>query len=183
MITVVSGTNRPGSNTLKVANLVRDTLGKYYDSNEVHLIDLKNLPPEIFSPECYASKPQNFAAEFQAVVDKSKHFVFIVPEYNGSFPGVLKYFIDMLSFPQSLAKKEMCFIGLAAGNWGALRAVEQLELTCQYLGAYLFPKRVFIPKINEILTLSDGKYSLNSAYTEMIAVTLKEFADFCRRNQ
>jgi len=70
--------------------------------------------------------------------------VTVVPEYNGSFPGVLKYFIDMLRFPESLYGIPAAFVGIAAGEWGALRAVEQMEMVFQYRHAHLFGRRVFI---------------------------------------
>jgi chromate reductase len=69
----------------------------------------------------------------------------VMPEYNGGMPGVLKYFIDMLEFPESFERRPVCFIGLAAGVWGALRPVEQLQTIFGYRNAYLYPERVFIP--------------------------------------
>ena len=39
-------------------------------------------------------------------MSQSEKFVFIVPEYNGSFPGVLKTFIDGLAFPDTFEQKK-----------------------------------------------------------------------------
>src|SRR5437667_4808 len=75
--------------------------------------------------------------------------VVISPEYNGGMPGILKYFIDMLKFPESFAARPVCFVGLAAGVWGALRPVEQLQAVFGYRNAHLYPERVFLPKIND----------------------------------
>jgi NAD(P)H-dependent FMN reductase len=75
----------------------------------------------------------------------------VTPEYNGSLPGVLKYFIDMLKFPESFERRPVCFTGLAAGRWGALRPVEQLQAIFGYRNAYLFPERVFMPAVNKVL--------------------------------
>jgi NAD(P)H-dependent FMN reductase len=57
----------------------------------------------------------------------------------------------MLKFPESFDSRPVCFIGLAAGNWGALRPVEQLQQIFGYRNAYIFPKRVFIPGVIEVL--------------------------------
>ncbi len=46
MITVVSGTNRPGSNTRKIAVLIQEMLEGA--GEEVALLDLADLPAEIF---------------------------------------------------------------------------------------------------------------------------------------
>jgi chromate reductase len=55
MLTLVIGTNRPGSNTRKVAR----QLEEIYAGLKVLLrvLDLAQLPPEIFSPGAYAEKP------------------------------------------------------------------------------------------------------------------------------
>ena len=75
----------------------------------------------------------------------------VSPEYNGGIPGVLKYFIDMLPFPESFEQRPVCFVGLAAGIWGALRPVEQLQAIFGYRNAFVFPERVFMPNINKLL--------------------------------
>src|SRR5258707_1111867 len=125
MITLLIGTNRPGCNARKVARHVEEIYAQL--KTPLHVLDLANLPPEIFSPSSYAEKPASFAP-FQEAVLKSTGLVIVTPEYNGGMPGVLKYFIDMLKFPESFDRKPVCFVGEAAGIWGALRPVEQLEL-------------------------------------------------------
>jgi NAD(P)H-dependent FMN reductase len=77
--------------------------------------------------------------------------VVVTPEYNGGFPGVLKYFIDMLPFPESFAHRPVCFIGVAAGIWGALRPVGQLQAIFGYRSAYIFSGRVFMPGMGKLL--------------------------------
>jgi NAD(P)H-dependent FMN reductase len=148
MITLIVGTNRPGSNTRKVAKQIEEI----YTGLKVplHVLDLAKMPPEIFSPSSYAEKPKSFEPFSSAVLQSSGLHV-ITPEYNGSVPGVLKYFIDMLKFPESFEQRPVCFTGLAAGIWGALRPVEQLQAIFGYRNAYIFPERVFLPQINNLL--------------------------------
>jgi NAD(P)H-dependent FMN reductase len=148
MITLVIGTNRPGSNTRKVAAHVEEFYGEL--AVPLHVLDLAKLPPEIFSPASYAEKPKLFQLFTDAVLQSSGVHV-ITPEYNGSVPGVLKYFIDMLKFPESFEHRPVCFTGLAAGIWGALRPVEQLQAIFGYRNAYLYPERVFLPQIYNLL--------------------------------
>ena len=148
MITVLIGTNRPGSNTSKVAAQVADLYRGL--KHPPRLIDLALLPPDIFHSSSYAAKPPSFTAFSDAVLHSSG-LAIVVPEYNGSMPGVLKYFIDMLKFPESFERKPVCFVGLSAGVWGALRAVEHLQLIFGYRNAHVFPERVFLPKIHELL--------------------------------
>lgn len=116
----------------------------------LHVIDLAKLPPEIFSPASYAEKPGVFQPFADAILNAAGLHV-VTPEYNGGIPGVLKYFIDMLKFPESFIHRPVCFVGLAAGMWGALRPVEQLQQVFGYRNAYLYPNRVFLPNINDLL--------------------------------
>ena len=148
MITLIVGTNRPGSNTRKVAAHVEEI----YAGLKVPLrvLDLARMPPEIFAPGSYAEKPKSFEP-FAAGVLEAAGLHVVTPEYNGSIPGVLKYFIDMLKFPESFERRPVCFTGLAAGIWGALRPVEQLQAIFGYRNAYVYPERVFLQQINDLL--------------------------------
>jgi NAD(P)H-dependent FMN reductase len=151
MISLIVGTNRPGSNTRKIAV----HLEEFYAELKVPLrvLDLAQLPPEIFLPASYAEKPKSFQPFADAIMQSAGLHV-VTPEYNGGMPGVLKYFIDMLKFPESFEQKPVCFTGLAAGIWGALRPVEQLQAIFGYRNAYLYPERVFLPQINNLLDAS-----------------------------
>ena len=151
MVTLIVGTNRPGSNTRKVAAQIENIYAEL--KVPVHVLDLAKLPPEIFSPTSYAEKPKAFQPFADAVLESAGLHV-VTPEYNGSVPGVLKYFIDMLKFPESFEQKPVCFTGLAAGIWGALRPVEQLQAIFGYRNAHIFPVRVFLPQVNHLLDAS-----------------------------
>ncbi len=153
MITLIVGTNRPGSNTRKVARHVEEI----YAAMKVPLrmLDLAQMPPEIFAPGAYAEKPAGFTPFSDGVLQASGLHV-ITPEYNGGIPGVLKYFIDMLKFPESFERRPVCFTGVAAGIWGALRPVEQLQAIFGYRNAYIYPERVFLPGIGKLLD-ADGR--------------------------
>jgi NAD(P)H-dependent FMN reductase len=154
-ITLLSGTNRPGSNTRKIVaelEAIYAALG-----TPATVLDLAELPAEIFSAASYGEKPASFAPFSDAIL-ASDGLHIVTPEYNGSVPGILKYFIDMLKFPESFEHRPVAFTGLAAGMWGALRPVEQLQAIFGYRNAHLFPERVFLPGIFGSLG-EDGKLS------------------------
>lgn len=176
MIQIIAGTNRPESNTLRVAGQVYS----YYKELgvEAQLLDLALLPREIFDPSSYAEKPAAFLAISEAVV-KADGLVIVTPEYNGSVPGILKYFIDMLKFPESFEGKPVCFVGLAAGMWGALRPVEQLQAIYAYRNAHLYPERVFIPGIND--QLSETGELKNAGLVERLKKQAKGFSGFVKK--
>ena len=123
-ITVVCGTNREGAMSRILAAEVSEC---YRDlDHEVDDLDLAELPTDALHPTAYSEK----SPAIQALVDRflaSDGVVFVIPEYNGSYPGVLKLFIDMLPFPEGLDARPCAFIGLAAGQFKALRAVEHFQ--------------------------------------------------------
>ena len=178
MITVISGTNRPGSNTRKIAVLIQKMLEG--TGEEVTLLDLAEIPAEIFGESSYASKPGSFAA-FQDQILKTDGLLTVVPEYNGSFPGVLKYFIDMLSFPESFYEKPAAFVGISSGRWGGVRAVEHLEMVFQYRHAHLFGRRCFIPGVGSLLD-ENGRLT-DTDVAERLQKSAVDFARFCRNLQ
>jgi chromate reductase len=148
MIVILSGTNRPGSNTRKVTTRIAASYAALGVSTQI--LDLAELPPEIFAPTAYAEKPGSFK-KFTDTILAADGLVVVTPEYNGGVPGVLKYFIDMLPFPESFEQRPVCFVGLAAGLWGALRPVEQLQAIFGYRNAFIYPERVFLPGIGKAL--------------------------------
>jgi chromate reductase len=148
MIGLIIGTNRPDSSTFQVAKHVAQN---YKDLGVLlKVLDLAKLPPETFAPEAYAKKPKTFESFAEAII-QSAGLVVVTPEYNGSLPGVLKYFLDLLKFPESLYRRPACFIGLSAGRWGGLRPVEHLQQIFGYRQAFIYPERVFLSQIHELL--------------------------------
>jgi NAD(P)H-dependent FMN reductase len=149
MITVIAGPNREQSIGRKISRLVVEMYQQLDESSE--LLDLHALPAEVFTPDAYSEKPAHFKEHYIDKVLASDGLVIIVPEYNGSYPGVLKYFIDLLPFPESFNCRPVAFIGVAAGYYGGLRAVEQLQMVFGYRNAHLFNRRVFIPNSYSVL--------------------------------
>lgn len=176
MIVVISGTNRQGSNSLRIARHLQRLVEER--GEETRLIDLGQMPAELFDPVAYAVKPAEFGV-FQEAVLAADGIVTVVPEYNGSFPGALKYFIDMLRFPESLVGVPAAFVGVAAGEWGALRAVEQLELVFQYRHAHLFGRRVFIKGVSGVL--DDSGKIVDAEVLRRLAQQMDGFVEFCGR--
>jgi chromate reductase len=176
MIALIAGTNRPGSNTRKVAAQIE----RIYADLKVphHVLDLAQLPPEIFSPASYAEKPKAFQPFADAVL-QSAGLVVVTPEYNGSFPGVLKYFIDMLKFPESFDYRPVCFVGLSAGSWGGVRPVEQLQQIFGYRNAHIYPGRVFLPETRDLLDSAGGLK--DAELLERLKAQAEGFVDFVER--
>lgn len=144
MITIISGTNRPASNTLKVAKYYQKTLR--LKGMETNLFSLEELPDSLIATDLYGKRSQLFEPIQQMVADTSK-FLFIIPEYNGSFPGVLKTFIDACNFPESFYDKKAALVGLSSGKYGNIRGIDHFGGVCSYLHLNVLPLRIHISAI------------------------------------
>src|ERR1700749_2656344 len=144
MVTIISATNRPGSSTLKV--------GKYYQKQlkekgiDAGLLSLAQLPPNLIESDLYGKRSTEFE-QIQQIITKTTKFLFIIPEYNGSFPGVLKVFIDACSFPESFYEKKAALVGLSSGKYGNIRGVDHFTGVCHYLHLHVMPLKIHIPNI------------------------------------
>ena len=175
MITLISGTNRKSS----MSTVMARCLSAIYDEMEVEnkVLELEQLPPETFSPDAYLDKPQK-VLEFTQDILNSSGLVIVTPEYNGSMSGALKLFIDLLPFPESFEGKPVCYVGIASGQFGALRPVEHLQQVFGYRNAYNFPKRVFIPAVHDFL--DDEKGLLDADLVTRLKDQARSFVEFCR---
>lgn len=179
MIEIIAGTNRPDSNAFRVALNLKE-MYQAAGYGDVNILSLAEMPAEIFSPEAYAVKPDSWKKITDRIL-AADGLHLVVPEYNGSFPGVLKYFIDMLPFPQSFEHRCVAFTGEAAGIWGAFRAVEQLQMIFGYRNAYVLPERVWLDRIHTKLNEA-GKFS-DDAAIGYLQNQVKEFIGFVNRNK
>lgn len=148
MITIIAGTNRPNSNTLKIAKYYQKQLAKKGLSTT--LLDLQHLPANFIAEDLYGTRSAAFE-EIQDLVVKSSKFLFVIPEYNGSYPGILKTFIDACAFPESFYDKKACLVGISSGKYGNIRGVEHFSGVCAYLHLNVMPLRLHISHIKQEL--------------------------------
>ncbi len=148
MITLISGTNRPNSLTLNIVKYYQSLLSIREISTQI--MDLSTLPHDFVFSALYqnAGKNEQFNA-FQKTIDENQKFVFVVPEYNGSFPGVIKAFIDGLRYPDSWEDKKIALVGVSAGMQGATLALSHLQDVLVYCGANVLGMRVKMPYIHQ----------------------------------
>lgn len=139
MITVISGTNRPGSLTSRFAEIYFSLLKEKVGN--VQYFDLENLPGCILRTDVYDRDnraPELLKLEQDYFINTSK-FVFIIPEYNGSYPGILKLLLDVLDPVKCFADKKAALIGIATGRAGNLRGLDQLGDVLLHMHMLILP--------------------------------------------
>jgi len=152
MITIIAATNRPNSNTLKVAKYYQQQLKtKDVVSN---LLSLEHLPADVLNTDMYGKRSEAFQ-KIQDLITATDKFLFIMPEYNGSYPGVLKVLVDALNFPNSFYDKKAALTGISSGKYGNIRGVDHFTGVCHYVHLNVLPLRLHIPNIKTELD-ADG---------------------------
>lgn len=177
MILIINGTNRPNNKSKYISeyckNYLADTLNE-----EVRYLNLEQITPEIISHQMYKADGQAlFLNEIQdELIVPIQRWIVISPEYNGSFPGILKLFFDALSvrkYKESFAGKKVGLIGTSTGRAGNLRGMEHLTSFLNYLRITVFHNKLPVSSIGNVLS-NDGqideeqKAALNAYLEEYI---------------
>jgi chromate reductase len=144
MITIISSTNRPGSSTLKVAQYYQRELR--IKGVEAGLLSLMQLPPNLLQTDLYGKRSDEFEI-IQEIITQTDKFIFVIPEYNGSFPGVLKSFIDACDFPESFYEKKAALVGISSGKYGNIRGIDHFTGVCHYLNLHVMPLKIHIASV------------------------------------
>jgi len=173
MITIISGTNRPHSNTLKLAKYYQKSLLER--GQQTKLFSLEDLPDNLIKTDLYGKRSQEFQP-IQDMVTNTEKFLFIIPEYNGSFPGVLKTFIDACDFPQSFYNKKACLVGLSSGKYGNIRGIDHFAGICSYLHLNVMPLRLHLSSIR--LEMNDSHDLFKEDTLKFTAEQMDKFIEF-----
>lgn len=145
-IGIVIGTNRKNSNTSQIANYYNIKLKDLGFSPTI--LDLSTLPDNFTQSALYQNAGQDTAFNtLQKEIESFDKIIFVVPEYNGSFPGVLKAFIDGLKHPDTLSHKKACLVGISSGVLGNAVGLGHLSDILSYLNVDLLGLRLKVGQI------------------------------------
>ena len=165
MYTIISGTNRIGSHTEKAAHEYQKILKN------------KNIDAKIFSlkgMDTIRRSDEIIKAENEILIPTQK-FIFIIPEYNGSYPGVLKAFFDNSDIRKVWNYKKALLTGVATGRAGNLRGMDHLSDTLHFMKMNVFYNKLPISVIDKVM---DEYGHFNDETTKAINSQLDEFILF-----
>ncbi len=174
MITIICGTNRKNSQSEIVAGIYKKMAEEAGETCD--FINLQDLPEDFIATALYenAGSNEQFNVIRQKMVEAEK-FVIIVPEYNGSFPGILKTFFDGLIFPATFSGKKCALVGISSGVQGAVLAMSHLTDILNYCGTNVLANK---PKLSAIeKNIADGQIT-NPLYAQLLKSQLEAFISF-----
>jgi NAD(P)H-dependent FMN reductase len=173
MITIFSGTNRTESNTEKIANFYAQLARKQEVDTQVYA--LTELPDDFLDASRYGTPPKSFEQTLHHFIEDVDRFVFVVPEYNGSFPGILKVFLDTIH-PDSWKGKKAALVGVATGRAGNLRGMDQLTGILNYLKMEVYSLKPPLSAIHR--NMNPSGEIVNEEYIALLNSQIREFSRF-----
>lgn len=168
MITIISGTNRQASATEVVSKHYMMLLEQA--AVPCQMLRLADLPRDFAFTELYGKRTAAMELIIDQYIAQAGKFLFVIPEYNGSFPGILKVFIDAVP-PRLFHDKKAAIIGLSDGHAGNLRGQEHLTGILHYLKMHVHYAK---PKLSGMEDLVNE----NKALVE--AATLRQLEDHAK---
>lgn len=173
-ITIIVGTNREPANSRRIARIYADLLASHNVPS--HVIDLADLPEDFIFSALYKNSGKNEAFNrFRKQMKDSQKFVFLVPEYNGSYPGVLKAFIDGMEYPVTFRDKKAALVGLSSGGQGGGLALSHFTDVLNYCGTHVL---AFKPKFPFIEKHMEGDKITNDLYRKELEIQVEQLIRF-----
>ena len=165
MYLIISGTNRVGSHTEKVAAEYQRLLKE--KGINATILTLKDLD--------VLSRTPAFLKVEEEILIPSQKIIFILPEYNGTFPGVLKAMIDNTDVRKVWLHKKALLTGIATGRAGNLRGMDHLSASLHYLKMNVHHNKLPISVIDQVM---DTNGRLNAETLKVVNEQLDEFIEF-----
>ncbi|WP_276481949.1 NADPH-dependent FMN reductase [Paraflavitalea pollutisoli] len=164
--TFISGTNRVGSNTIKVA--------QHYQ----HLLETQGLATRLVSLEGLKSveRTPEYTQLEQDILIPGRKFIFVSPEYNGSIPGVLKVMLDISDYKKAWWGKKALLTGVALGRSGNQRGMDHLTSILHYLKVIVHPNKLPISSVDKLLNGAGAIH--DQATLDAIRHQVDEFISF-----
>ena len=174
-IAVVLGTGRPGNFTSKALALVIDEIDRnaHFDA---HVIDPAGMALPLPGTDADSAEMK----ALRETVSAATGIIFATPEYHGTYSSVTKLIIENLGFPSVLATKPVALLGVAAGQIGAIKALEHLRGVLSHVGAIVLPGGVSVSGVRSVFG-EDGRCA-NPEVEKMVRGVATGLIDYIERH-
>src|ERR1043165_3798391 len=147
-IPVILGTSRKGRASVHAARLLAELLNRRAGVTS-QMVDIATLP----LPTDDAGEAIKNAA-FSATIAAADGLVIVAPEYNHSFPGLLKHTLD--SCLSEYIHKAVGLVGVSAGPFAGIRVVQSLLPVMRELGLVTIFWDINIGQVGKVFA-EDGR--------------------------
>ena len=141
MYTLIAGTNRLDSNSAKIGMSYQKMLHNQGIQADLHTLSGLDLN--------YRS--ESFIEFETRVLIPTEKFILLMPEYNGSYPGVFKTMIDLCAIKECWSGKKALLTGISTGRGGNIRGMEHLTGSLNYINVFVHPNRLPISLVHQLI--------------------------------
>lgn len=152
-VTIICGTNRPDARSLAVAQAyatgIEDLAAQVLNwKAKVRVLGMHELPTDFLNKMW--QNDEELDAQIRRHISWGQFFVFVIPEYNGTYPGILKAFIDAVD-PKMFEGKKAAIVGVSEGRTGNLRGNDHLAAVLNHLKINVYHNQVKLSGIAEFI--------------------------------
>lgn len=146
-ISILSGSPRQYSITARLAFFVKSELNHL--GFDAEIIDVRDYELKMIQTVWTSENlvPEEFLSLYKKM-KASDAFVFVSPEYNGSYSPALKNLLD--HFPkQTFSRKAIGIVTASTGAMGGMRAAQQMQqMICAFFGIPS-PHMMLVPLVDQ----------------------------------
>jgi chromate reductase len=154
MITIISGSSRQENNTKKVALEYQRILQEKNIDSKLLALDETDM----------FERNSAFIETEKEILIPAERFIIIMPEYNGSYPGILKLLIDNTDVTKVWWHKKILLTGISTGRAGNLRGMEHLTGSLLHMKMLVHYNRLPISVVNKLM-------DANGTFTDVSTLT------------
>jgi NAD(P)H-dependent FMN reductase len=174
-ISIISGSTRINRQSHRVSIHLSEAL-KSINHHEIHLLDLAEYQFPMFEEVLIKHpNPPKGLAEFAEIIATSDAYIFVSPEYNGSYSASLKNALEYLK-ENEFFKKVVGVASVSAGGLGGIRGAVQMQQLVLGIGGYCMPGMYLVPQV-QIKFDENGKL-LDETFAPRTQNFLREFLWF-----
>ena len=173
-ITIVSGSHRKVSQSIKIAKAIKRALKPLKECDEANIFDLANNPLPLWSEDMrkVGNPSKSLLDSVSKILAYSDAFIIISPEWHGMVPSGLKNFFLMWGKGE-LAHKPALIVTVSSGDGGSYPVAELRMSSYKNNRICFLPEHLIIRNVESVF--NDNEIDNNSSSQEYFENRL----DYC----
>jgi NAD(P)H-dependent FMN reductase len=173
-ITIVSGSHRKVSQSIKIAKAIKSALKPFKECDEANIFDLANNPLPLWNEDLrkVGNSSNSLLESVSNKLAYSDAFIIISPEWHGMVPAGLKNFFLMWGKGE-LAHKPALIVTVSSGDGGSYPVAELRMSSYKNNRICFLPEHLIIRNVESVF--NDNEIDNNSSSQEYFENRL----DYC----
>lgn len=183
-ITIILGSLRKESYNKKLMLETKKIIEKEPET-EITIIDPNEYELPLFNEDLEKEGTPENALKIKKEMKESQGIIIISPEYNSSYPAVLKNIIDWASRPakeekpyEAFKNKTYLIMAASPSQGGGNRVIEQLKRLITNMKGITYPEHISIREAHKAFNKEGLK---DERKKEELTKTIKEYLEFTKK--